>query len=156
MRTLVCHCPCGSTRFNITAGPLFRFNCHCTICQRFNRAAFGDVLVYRSASVSAPPEGAVSFQSYKQLPPKVQRGKCSECGEPAIELLHLPLMPHLTIIPRNMLPDDASLPSVSFHGFYDKHVIEPADQAPRCTGFLRSQLAFMSHLIRSLWRGSRA
>ena len=79
-----CHCSCGNVAFDVQGTPLFRILCHCTICQRFNDAAFADVVVYSAAAVGEPAAGSVEFDTYKP-PPNVQRGKCAQCHQPAIE-----------------------------------------------------------------------
>ncbi len=144
MNAQECTCGCGATRFRTLGAPLFRIFCHCTICQKFNKAPFADVLVYRGEDVAVPQAGAVSFDTYKP-PPNVQRGKCATCGQPAIEVFSAPLMPKLTMIPRPMFLADAELQSPVAHIFYDKRVSDAEDTKPKHLGYMRSQLAFLKY-----------
>ena len=140
-----CICSCGTTAFQAVGSPLFRILCHCTICQRYNAAPFADVVVFRAEDVSLPPPKAVDFETYKP-PPNVQRGKCTSCGQPAIEVFAAPVFPHLVMVPRAMFRSDAALPSPVAHIFYDKRVAEANDAYPKYRGFIRSQFAFLKYL----------
>ena len=137
-------CSCGACRFHAESKPLFRILCHCTICQRFNSAPFGDVLVFRAESVSLPPPDTVSFQTYKP-PPNVQRGKCPKCNQPVIEVFDAPLFPKMVMVPRAMVGADFEVPPPMAHIFYDKRVSDTQDEYPKHKGFLRSQLAFLNY-----------
>lgn len=141
-----CSCSCGNVVFNVVDQPLFRILCHCTICQRFNCAEFSDIVVYDSASVEGPESGTVNFDTYKP-PPNVQRGKCSQCDRPAIEIFEAPLLPGLTMVPVNMFEPEAELPPPIAHIFYDKRVLGAKDEYPKHQGFLMSQLAFLKYLL---------
>jgi len=140
-----CTCSCGATSFQTTGEPLFRFLCHCTICQQFNNASFADILVHRVEDVALPPATAVTFDTYKP-PPNVQRGKCSTCGQPAIVVFAAPVLPRLVTIPRPMFRSDAELPSPVAHLFYDKRVSDADDPYPKDKGYFRSQIAFLKYL----------
>ncbi len=140
-----CTCSCGAASFQTLGAPLFRILCHCTICQRFNRAPFADVLVYRAKDVTLPPADAVDFDTYKP-PPNVRRGKCATCGQPAIEVFSAPVLPNLVMVPTSMFKSDAVLPSPVAHIFYDKRVSDAEDQYPKHRGYLRSQTAFLKYL----------
>ena len=78
--------------------PLFRIRCHCTICQQYNNAPFGDVLVFRAKDVSLPPTDTVDYKTYKP-PPNVKRGQCAACQQAAVEVFDAPLMPKLVMVP---------------------------------------------------------
>jgi hypothetical protein len=125
--------------------------CHCTICQRFNEATYADVVVYSAKNVQAPPAGKVTFDTYRP-PPNVQRGRCGHCGKPALEVLAVPMLPNLVMIPRDNFPADAVLPDPSAHIFYESRVADAADAAPKYEGYWRSQLAFGRCLFTSLFR----
>ena len=141
-------CDCGATDFETNGEPLFRILCHCTICQRFNSAPFGDVLVFEADNVSLPPQDAVNFQTYKP-PPNVKRGKCAACAQPAVEVFSAPLFPRLVIVPAPMLKGEAGLPKPVAHMFYEKRVSDADDLYPKHHGFLRSELAFLNYLRRA-------
>lgn len=140
-----CTCSCGATSFQTIGEPLFRFYCHCTICQRFNDAPFADIVVYRAEDVALPPPGTVIFDTYRP-PPNVQRGKCATCGQPAVTVFTARFLPRLVTVPRPMFRSDAELPSPVAHGFYDKRVSDAKDPYPKYEGYFRNQIAFLKHL----------
>lgn len=147
-----CSCPCGYAAFEIHGEPLFRMLCHCTICQRFNDAPFADVVVYAARAVGDPAAGAVSYDTYKP-PPNVQRGKCAQCGKPAIEKFAAPLLPKLTMVPASVHGAGAALPAPVAHFFYETRTADADDTLPKHSGFLRSQLAFGRYLLRGRRQG---
>ena len=138
-------CGCGQTEFKVVGKPIFRVLCHCSICQKFNAAAHADILVYKTAQLTAPAAGKVSFSTYKP-PPNVQRGKCAQCGQPAIEVFNMPLMPKLTMVPTGMFAKTSELPEPKAHLFYDKRLADVEDDLPKHNGFISSQLAFFKYL----------
>jgi len=140
-----CTCSCGATSFQTIGEPLFRFYCHCTICQRFNDAPFADILVYRAEDVALPPMETVIFDTYRP-PPNVQRGKCAKCGQPAVTVFAARFLPRLVTVPRPMFRSDAELPSPVAHGFYDKRVSDANDPFPKYEGYFRNQIAFLKFL----------
>jgi len=146
MKTIECTCPCRAAKVSIHAAPRFRMICHCTLCQRFNDAPYADILVYRARDIEAPSPEAIEFTTLKP-PPNVQRGKCSQCGAPAIETFHVPLLPKLTMVPRSMHPDDASLPEPIAHFFYETRIEDAGDALPKHQGFVPSQLAFFKYYL---------
>lgn len=146
LRPQQCSCTCGHVTFNITDPPLFRLLCHCTICQRFNHAPFGDIVVYNAASVESPTPGSVSFDTYRP-PPNLQRGKCAHCGDPAIERFEVPLLPKLIMVPMAMHHNDAAKTEPTAHVFYGSRVADADDSLPKHSGYLPSQLAFVKYLI---------
>ena len=140
-----CTCSCGATRFQTIGEPLFRFYCHCTICQRFNDAPFADIVVYRAADVALPPPGTVIFDTYRP-PPNVQRGKCAKCGQPAVTVFAARFLPRLVTVHRPMFRSDAELPLPQAHGFYDQRVADAKDPYPKYECYCRNQIAFLKHL----------
>jgi hypothetical protein len=142
-------CACGKVRFDISGTPLFRLRCHCTVCQRFNRAPFADVVVFRAADVALPAEGTVDFRAYKS-PPNVQRGRCKACGQAVFERFETAFLPKLRFVPAALMnPDD--LPEVGFDGFYERRVRDISGDTPRHKGFWASQWAFLR-----LWNAKRS
>ena len=146
-----CHCQCGNTKFTVQGAPIVRVLCHCTICQEFNNAAFGDVTIFLSKDVQLHNKEQVSFQKYK-APPAVQRGKCVSCNKPAIEFLNLPLFPSLTIIPSANIAVGEFLPEPSAHIFYHRRVADISDSLPKYSGFMKSQLALCGKLLPGMFR----
>ncbi len=144
-------CQCGDTQFTIRGKPIVRTFCHCTICQEFNSAAYGDVTIFLSKDVSLHNNENVSFSKYK-APPAVQRGKCKSCNTPAIEFFDLPLFPSLTIIPSKNIPAGSFLPEASCHIFYHRRVSNISDDIPKYSGYIRSQVALSAKLLPSIIR----
>lgn len=142
-----CACRCGTTRIHLRAAPKFRMLCHCTICQRFNQAPFADVLIYAARDVELMDSDTVEFSTYKP-PPNVQRGKCTKCGQAAVETFHVPLLPKLAMVPRAMHAADASLPEPVAHFFYETRVADAEDALPKHKGFMPSQWAFLQYYLR--------
>jgi hypothetical protein len=138
-------CGCGTVRFRILGTPRFRARCHCTICQRFNQSAFGDIVVFRAGDVELPEDGAVDFQTYRP-PPNVQRGVCSSCAQPVLERFESFFFPGLRFVPAALI-SPAELPEVGFDVFYEHRVADIDDGRPKYTGYLRSQVAFMSRVL---------
>ena len=140
-----CTCSCGATSFQTIGEPLFRFYCHCTICQRFNDAPFADIVVFRAEDVVLPPPEAVIFDTYRP-PPNVQRGKCAACGQPAVTVFNSRFLPRLVTVPRPMFGSDAELPSPMGHGFYETRVSDARDSLPKYEGYFRNLFVFLKHV----------
>lgn len=140
-------CECRKSQFSINAKPLVRALCHCTICQEFNDAPYSDVFVVRSSGVTVEPDNKVVFKSYSS-PPLVQRGKCSECGKPAIEFFRIPPLPKYAIIPAANMENTEALPAPQMHMFYNSRVADVNDKLPKYSGYLSSQLAFTRCLLK--------
>lgn len=149
LKTPVCTCECGSVSYSVPDKPLLRMFCHCTICQKFNDAAYGDIFVYRASDIEKPDEGLVEFDTYRP-PPNVQRGKCASCSKPAIEVLESPLLPNLIMVPGNMQKNLDTLTASKGHVFYETRLQDIEDDLPKHYGYLKSQLVFAKHLITAL------
>ncbi len=123
---------------------MFRVYCHCSICQKYNAASHADILVFKAKQIELPADGVVEFTTYKR-PPNVQRGRCSQCGQAAIEVFSMPLFPKLTMVPAGMFGSDVELPESKAHMFYESRVADASDDLPKYQGFMRSQLVFFKH-----------
>lgn len=145
MSIQIANCACGHTELEVTGKPKFRMLCHCGICRKYNKSSHADILVYQMTQVKVSASSVVNFQTYKR-PPNVQRGQCSKCGQAAIEVFNMPLMPKLTMVPAGMFAETAELPKPKAHMFYDKRVQDTEDDLPKKTGFVASQLAFFKYL----------
>ncbi|MEM7764150.1 MAG: hypothetical protein AAF290_08705 [Pseudomonadota bacterium] len=141
-------CACDEVAFSATDAPLFRVLCHCTICQRFNREDFADILVYRAGDVRSPPNSVIAFKHYKRWF-GVARGRCHQCEAPTIERFSAPLFPPLIMVP-TVRAVNLSAPAPIGHLFYEHCKQEAADDLPKYTGFFGSQLAFMRALRQQL------
>lgn len=142
-------CSCQQVSFTLTGPVLFRALCHCSICQRFNAAPYGDVLAIRAHDVAVKGAEHIAYRSHRQ-PPLLSRGRCARCDGVAIERLNLPLMPKIYLIPAQTFEAAAVLPKASFHIFYDKRQQDHADTLPKSSGYLPSELRFTRALLTSL------
>lgn len=142
-------CQCGNTKFTLKAEPLARILCHCTICQEFNNAAYGDVTIFLSKDVELHDRSSIEFKTYK-APPAVQRGKCKSCHLPTVELFSMLLMPSLTLIPSQQITDSDYLPEPISHIFYHSRLADMDDTLPKYNRYIPSQLALGKVLLPKL------
>lgn len=146
------HCRCGASSFTLTGTPIIRLLCHCTICQRFSKAAFSDTTVFRARDVQLPSDAPIHFDSYRP-PPNVQRGQCTACNNPAIEVLSMPLVPRFYIVPSANIDEPSLVPEPAMHLFYEHRIAEAQDDLPKYSGYWPSQLAMIRQLLVNLLRG---
>ena len=144
-----CQCHCGETRFTISGKALLRAYCHCSICQKFNDAAFADITLFHVNDIVKPQDDQVSFSSHK-FPPLLQRGNCKSCGKAAIEYLNVPAMPEVVIVPSGNIQDEAIIPDPSLHIFYNNRVTNVADQLPKHSGYFKSEIALGAKVVAAL------
>ena len=142
-------CGCGASELTVMRPPRMRIICHCTICQRFNDAPFGDVTIMKREEAVLTDESTVSFQRYKS-PPAVDRGRCASCDEPFVEYLQLPLLADLAFIPASVLALHMDLEEPSMHVFYETRQDDVRDELPHHRGFLASQWAMTRKLLPAL------
>lgn len=143
-------CQCGKNQFTVSGSALFRCFCHCTICQQFNQAPFADVSVYRSDALDLKDCQHVDFKAYAS-PEILQRGRCSECQNPVIEFLTVPLLPKLVVLPNNTLIEPTT-ENACGHIFYHRRVDDIDDQLPKHSGYLTSQTVFSAYMLKGLLR----
>ncbi len=144
-------CQCGDTTFTIKDKPIIRLLCHCKICQEFNHAPYGDVAIFLSKDVVLKDHSKVQYKKYK-MPPAIQRGKCTTCNKPAVEMLKLPMMPELTIIPSANIPTGDFLPDPSMHIFYHRRINDMNDELPKISGFLKSQVLLGGKILSAIFK----
>ena len=150
-----CTCTCGTSKLIVTAKPLLRFICHCTICQAVFQRPYADVMVYWSGDVALQENHAIKFKKYR-LPPAVNRGLCSACNAPMVGLLRLAPFVRLAFVAVSNYPDQAALPVANAHIFYHSRVADIENAVPKHNGYWRSQLAIASLLTSAvLHRGVR-
>lgn len=148
-------CTCGEVQFQSERGPLFRAICHCSICRSFHGRDFGDFLVIPAKGFAQAPGGEVDYKVYKQ-PPLLKRGKCRKCDAPVLETLTFPPFPKMMLIPSRWIAEQEALPAPSFHMFYNNRVADAADDLPKCSGYLPSQVKFSTVLTGALLGGDKA
>ena len=142
-------CACGKTDFQIHGKPLLRIICHCTICQQFNQAPFGDITFYRAKDIKMPAKKSVKYTAF-QFPPIVQRGACVHCNKPVIEYIKGVPMLNLVIVPTVNIQPTALIPKPCMHIFYHSRRTDIRDNLPKHTGTLKSQL----HLLHALFKAN--
>jgi hypothetical protein len=143
-------CECGHSRFTISGKPLLRGYCHCDTCRTYNNGAdMADVTAFFSRDVKLLDESTVSFKAY-QSPPMAKRGKCTQCGKPALERVGMPLLPDVTMVPSANLPPDL-VPEPDMHIFYHRRKADAQDNLPKHAGAMRSMGRFMITLLRGMW-----
>jgi len=148
-------CSCGSVDFEITEPAIFRFFCHCSLCQEYNNAPFADVSVFHARGVTAFDDDKISYRCYKK-PALIPRGSCKQCNDAVLENISMPLMPKMIVVPSNNIVDKSLLLKPSMHIFYDKRVADIDDNLKKHNGFVSSQLAFGSGLIKGMIALSKA
>lgn len=142
------HCACGHAIFQIKGAPILRGYCHCTICQKYNNAPFGDITVYRAKDVTLPLEASVEYTSYRQ-PSFLKRGVCVSCRSPAVETLNICSMLKLVIVPTANISNSDHLITPSLHIFYDKRTADIEDGLPKFQGYFASQTGFLKALMKA-------
>ncbi len=143
-------CECKSVSFKVSTQPLMRLICHCSICQSFNNADYGDVLLYFENDVELPDEALLDYQAYRP-PPNLQRGKCKKCAKPAVEYMSLlPLIPRVIVVPCAMVQERGILPRPSLQMFYENHKVDYEPTIPKYSGYLPSQLAMIGYMSQGL------
>lgn len=145
-------CECGACRFEVNAGPVARFICHCTICQAYTGRAFSDATLLLTRNVSMSGVENIAFKKYRS-PPNISRGTCTRCGKPAIEMGSLGPV-KITFIPTPNFSPAEWLPPVAMHMFYHRRRADALDASPKHHGYLRSELAF-GKLLMGLYQTKR-
>lgn len=148
-------CQCAETKITVSGKPVARAICHCTICQEFNQAPFADITAFYADDVQVPEGSNIEFKTYTKSPTAVPRGKCKQCGNPAIETMDIPGFPKMILIPSNNFDDQSFLPAPALHMFYHRRVADLDDATPKYSSFLSSQLGFVRHLIPALIKHKR-
>ena len=145
-------CECGATQTVAHKGPIIRAYCHCQNCQAFNNVPYADVAVFRAADVDIPADELVAYEKFPSPLVEVPRGKCRNCGKPAVEKMHITGLPNMVLVPTGNFEDPSALPEPVCHIFYHRRVADISDDLPKYSGFLNSQLQFSRRLLGSLLR----
>lgn len=150
----IAQCACGAAPVELLTRPLMRAICHCTICQEFNQAPYGDALFFRAKDVRMPAADAVTFTSYSASG-VVQRGRCAACDQAAVETATLPPFGKIVGVPTANVTTMADFPEPALHIFYHRRQADVEDDLPKYSGFWPSQLAFgrafLYHRLRQAW-----
>ena len=96
----------------------------------------------------------VLFERYRS-PSGIQRGTCTNCGNPVVGFLQLAPFVKLGFMPaRNFSQGTGLIPS-SMHIFYHRKTAEVEDVLPKVDGYFASHFAVFKILIPALARGPR-
>ncbi|MDC0743576.1 GFA family protein [Polyangium mundeleinium] len=145
-------CECGACQFEVGAAPAVRFFCHCTICQAYNGKPFADVTVLRAKHVEVNDWSQIAFKKYRP-PPNINRGLCKTCGKPAIEYVGFGPA-KIIFVPSINFKRQELLPPPVMHIFYHRRLNDAADDLPKYSGYLRSQMAVGGRFTRLFgWGG---
>lgn len=146
-------CKCGTNHFEVKGEPAMRAICHCHHCQAYNKAAYGDFVVYRKSQVRGMADASLTYKAFSK-PPMVKRGTCSNCGTPLLEKANIPLFPELLFVPVANHPNKAGLPAPDMQMFIHRRIHNPGEEIPAYSGYLGSEVLFVLKLIRGLWTQS--
>jgi hypothetical protein len=146
-----CTCSCGKARLVVKGPFLGRIKCHCFICQSANRAAFADSTILMARHVPLTRIEHVRFETRKRHL-AAQRGFCRSCG--CFVLAQMTVLPFLSLafVPAARYPDSVELPEPVLHVFYESRIADVADELPKHSGKLPSQLAVLRMILRE-WMG---
>lgn len=145
------HCGCGAASAAVHATPLFRFFCHCTICQAYNRKPFADVAVFRRKDIELPSHNTMELCAHR-APPSIQRGHCLTCQGPVLERA---AWIGLAMVPSLNFKDTGFLPEPSLHMFYHRRVADVDDNTPKYSDYWPSELAFFRAVFAARFRGNK-
>lgn len=130
MSEVRCTCGCGKAVV-VVAGPFMgRVRCHCTICQKANRAAYADSTILLAKHVPLDRVENVRFETMKE-PPALQRGFCRSCGCFLVGYGRYWRFLSLAFVPAVLYPCEVQLPEPAMHVFYDSRIADVADELPK-------------------------
>ena len=79
-------CPCGSVVIETYTEPIMVFTCHCTHCQAYTGKSFSSTSWFWKAAVSFSGDVTYTTTSVHGGLVGLDRGKCSKCNSPVIEI----------------------------------------------------------------------
>ncbi|KAL6059680.1 CENP-V/GFA domain-containing protein [Balamuthia mandrillaris] len=85
-------CFCGAVSFEASGKPLFRVQCHCTICQRYHGADSVSLVAFSPDQFHVSCKGSATTKGFSTSE-GMTRHRCSECGGPVYNQSHLEEMP---------------------------------------------------------------
>lgn len=141
-----CTCRCRKSAFRLHGRPLFRFLCHCRICQTLYGQPFADAMVFRSEAITLPDDSSIEFNRYRS-PPSLRRGVCESCRAPVVGLMGFAPVMQLAFVPSRNCPAQDELPEPSLHIFYHRRIADVSDPLPKVSGYWRSEWAFARRIL---------
>jgi hypothetical protein len=148
-----CACACGQSTFRVSGVPVWRFLCHCNICQSVYKQAFADVTAFWAGAVLLPEDNSVRFRRHRP-PPALRRGTCPSCNAPVVGYLRLAPFVQLAFVPSGNFADATALPPPGAHIFYHRRVGDIPDSLPKISGYWRSELAVTRAVMGSSFPGA--
>ena len=138
-------CACGTFSFETRKAPAARFVCHCLFCQDFTGEAFSDVSVLLGYQIKMKGTADLIHKKYR-LPPNLNRTLCAKCGKPAMETMGAgPLK--MVFVPSKSFVEQKLLPPPRLHVFYNRRVVDVADDLPKYSHYWPSQFAIMKTIM---------
>lgn len=141
-------CQCGANHYSVLAKPLFRFVCHCEVCQAYTGKPFSDVTLHLTKNIQVGSLASTEFKTWRS-PPNIKRGTCLQCNSPVVEY---GLLDKLAFVPASLYKDASWLPAPELHIFYHRRRSDVNDGVRKCSGYAASQLAFARVLVGKLMR----
>lgn len=144
-------CECGAVQVQVH-GAVARFYCHCSICQRLNRAAYGDpVFLFRWQHTVEDPS-QLAWKRHRWTPVNVNRGTCRTCGSLVVETV---AATPFAIVIGSAWSDPSQLPEARGHAFYGTRVADIDDGLPKWSGYVPSQYAITTWIVGGLVAGPK-
>ena len=144
-----CACPCGESHFSVSADPIGRFFCHCTICQKVYGKPFADATFFWARSITLPEKHDIEFRRYRP-PPALNRAICRRCRNPAVGFMAAgPLT--VGFVPSQNFENPAELPAPGRHIFYDRRVADVSDSIPKISGYWASEAYVTQKVLGALF-----
>ena len=138
-------CYCGTFSFETRKAPAARFVCHCLFCQDFTGEAFSDVSVLMAHQIEMKGTEGLVHKKYRP-PPNLNRSRCAKCGKPAMETMGAgPLK--LVFVPSKSFVEQNLLPPVRLHVFYNRRVVDIADDLHKYSHYWPSEFAITKTIL---------
>ncbi len=132
-------CQCGETLVRITRTPTVRLCCHCTTCQAVYGKPCSDVTVQWARNVEVEKIDQLRFKRH-HFPFLLNRGTCPTCNDPVVAFLSVLPFLRMAFVPTYNYQTQEGLPEPQAHIFYHRRIADVKTQAPKISGFLKSQL----------------
>ncbi len=141
-------CSCGAARLTLADLPVYRMFCHCDTCREAYRTPnYSDFVIVKTSDIKVETSEAIRFKAARRRF-ALQQGHCSACGDLVIShLTHLPGV-KVSNVPTKLLEfaEDRIIPLQHIH--YHRRIGDVADDLPKVSGGLRSNIACLRPYLR--------